>query len=104
MNAFEIAGIEKIGHFFLKRNNNDYQETEKYLFSMRITGILVFPDEIIVTLRRPGLLIGKRGELITALREYMGKEIRIVEDVSPDIYLHLVPMYYSDYSDFEEPY
>lgn len=71
--------LTKIGEFFLLKNNQNYSETEIQLRKMQITDILVTKERITVTLRRPGLLLGFRGGLITELQEYLGVEIAIVE-------------------------
>ncbi len=87
--------LKAIGHFYLDKNNGDYAETEKEILRLRIIGAKVETvsvglitdraDKVTITLGRPGLLIGPRGNTIHALQEWLKerttcKQILIVED------------------------
>jgi len=84
--------LTKIGEFFLLKNNQNYAETEIQLRKMQITDILVTKERITVTLRRPGLLFGVRGRLITELQEYLGVEVAVVEAQDRNLYEWLIPI------------
>ena len=52
----------KIRHFFLERNKGNYEEAAKTVESLGITRIEISLNKMRICLRRPGLLIGKKGE------------------------------------------
>ena len=96
--------ISQIGKFFLERNlkksDNEtkihqvYLQTREEIQDLCITRIIFTSDQSIdIYLGRPGLLIGKKGEQIDALSEYLNKKyginkIQIRED---DLFMHLIP-------------
>lgn len=85
---------QRIGLFYLQKNNGDYVKTEKDLTDLRIAKIEVNEKGVIVTTARPGLLIGKRGTNIDALAKHLKSEVRIIEDMD-SIYDSLVPHKYT---------
>ena len=102
--------ISQIGRFFLERNlkksDNEtkvhqvYLQTRKEIQILGITRIVLTSDnEIEIHLDRPGLLIGKKGEQIDALSEYLNKKyginkIQIRED---NLFMYLIPNDWSGY-------
>jgi len=85
----EVA--EKIGEFYLTKNNNDYQKTAEEIRSLRVTEIIAINDFVVIKVGRPGLLIGKRGQNIDALQAATGKKFYIIEVEDNDIESHLIP-------------
>ena len=70
----------EIGHFYLKKCGNNYQAAQKEVESLKITNIeKVNDDTINITLARPGLLIGRKGQNIEALVDHLKKKINITE-------------------------
>jgi len=87
----------KIRHFFLERNKGNYEEAAKTVESLGITRIEISLNKMRICLRRPGLLIGKKGECIDALSKYLKDDtlqILIEEDELVD---YLTPVDYSDF-------
>ncbi|HQM07568.1 MAG TPA: KH domain-containing protein [Bacilli bacterium] len=96
--------ISQIGKFFLERNlkksDNEtklhqvYLQTREEIQDLCITRIIFTSDQSIdIYLGRPGLLIGKKGEQIDALSEYLNKKyginkIQIRED---NLFMYLIP-------------
>lgn len=69
-----------IGQFYLAKNNNDYNATDKELASLDITNIVVATTgEVVISTGRPGLLIGKRGLNQDNLAAYLKRPVIIVE-------------------------
>lgn len=79
-----------IGHFYLKKNHNDYVRTEKELRELQISKIEVSYKNITITSNRIDLIIGKRAENINALSLYMQTRIHLIEE--DNIYDHLIPL------------
>ena len=69
----------KIGQYYLKKNNYDFQATAVELEKLRITDIAFSGDKVTISTSRPGLLIGLRGRTIEALTEYLGVKIHLIE-------------------------
>ena len=93
----EIARL--IGEYYLGKNAGNYKNTEEEIRSLSITQIKNTGNTIIITLQRPGLLIGRRGDNIEALQKFMlyktnYSKINIEED---KIISWLVPYDYSGY-------
>jgi len=85
--------LRDIGYFFYDRESGDVVEkvngATKKLKDIGITDISLNGEVLSIRVIRPGLLVGRKGETITALTEYLkGKSkvsfsgIKIVEDVS----------------------
>lgn len=94
--------IEGIAKFYLNRSqkaSNTWNEavikTTVAIRNLGICNLHVRNDEgkttVVITLERPGLLIGKRGENIDELSKYLNADVRIVEDntVFSEIMAHL---------------
>lgn len=84
----EVAS--QIGQFYLQKNSYDYAATEKEITSLRITTLEIKEGEVVITLARPGSIIGRKGENIEKLTKFLNRKIRIVEDKDP-LYYWLVP-------------
>lgn len=90
--------LHDIGQFFLQENCGDYHKTEDDIRKLRILDVTVDGDVVYIYLCRVGLLIGRKGERITKLTEFLGKKIHMIED--NDINDMIVPwddsQYFSD--------
>lgn len=102
--------LDKIGEFYLKKNNGDYEKAEGEVISLRITNVKVctrfeyavdnhynnpnrflafintnkdkLQEEIVViTLARVGAIIGKRGDNIEKLSAHLNTHVLIIEDM-----------------------
>ncbi len=78
----------KIGVFYLQKNNGDYKKTEEEISKLQISKIEVddtLPNSVVIsiTTARPGMLIGRRGQNIDELTQYMGTKIKILEEKDP---------------------
>lgn len=71
---------QRIGEFYLAKNDGDYEKCADELALLHITDLAVTDDFVIITTGRPGLLIGNRGENISRLEACLEKQIKIVED------------------------
>lgn len=98
MNQNQIEIVEKIGEFFLELNGKNYEKTERILRNMEITRVdLLSKSKIMILLRRPGLLIGPKGQTIDGLSKHLKMEIQIVEDTQTNLYDYLIPRVWSEY-------
>jgi ribosomal protein S3 len=76
-----------IGEFYLDKNKGDYKKTNEEIADLRITKIDYNFRTLSITIGRPGLIIGRRGENIDKLKEYLSKqiigsfELKIIEDM-----------------------
>ncbi len=68
-----------IGHFFLLKNERSYHECHKEIDSLHITGLDIIDGKAVITLSRPGLLIGRKGEQIEKLAKHLGMPIYVKE-------------------------
>lgn len=69
----------RFGQFFLERHGGDYAQAEAEIDRMKITEVKLIKDRFHVTLKRPGLLIGRKGILVDSLAEYLGVKLHIIE-------------------------
>lgn len=69
----------KIGQFYLAKNNNDYEATQKEIERLRISKLEFDGPKLVIQLASPGLLIGFKADNITKLQEYLDLSIYIVE-------------------------
>jgi transcription antitermination factor NusA-like protein len=83
----------RIGKFYLNKNNSDYKKTEQEVISLRIQNIALVEDKIHITTFQPGILIGKRGENIGKLQEWLGKKIHVIE-AEDDLLYYLIPCHW----------
>lgn len=96
----EYSGKEKeifrrIGEFFLELSNNDYELAKNTIKDLGITKINVLSETIVISLSRPGLLIGKRGVQINSLTNYLKGYgiygINRIEMIEDDLFHFLIP-------------
>lgn len=100
---------ERIGEFYLHKNNGDYSKTAKEIVEINFTKLEVTEDDVvIITTSRPGLLIGKKGENIVGLQLFLSKDTKIVEEMEPlnDLIIPYPPEYedYDHYNYEEDPF
>ena len=91
----QIEIANNISSFYLRKNNFDYKKTNEEIEKVRIQNVEKTEKGITIFTERPGLLIGRRGENINQLQEFLNCEIRI-EEVS-SLYSY---MYRYDPADF----
>lgn len=89
-----------IGEFYLRKNNGDYEAANKELDGLHISklevdelkcphckqilpGQIYQPPILSITCAYVGKLIGKWGENIEKLSEFLGVKIKILEDPNP---------------------
>ncbi len=82
----EVA--QSIGQFYLKKNGGDIEKANQEIEALRITKIEVGENCVaLITIERPGLLIGRMGTNIDALTQHLSslcpKGIRILEESDP---------------------
>lgn len=70
-----------IGYFYFERENKDEGEAIEAIKNLQIHKIEYTDGVVIITLSRPGLLIGKKGENITSLVEYLKKEFKDMKEI-----------------------
>jgi len=83
--------LEQIGLYFLQQNQHDYVQTEQQIRNMGITNVSLLSDTVIIILRRPGLIIGKKGKIVEGLADFLSSKIQIIEDTIHDINDRTVP-------------
>jgi KH domain len=89
-----------IGQFYLKKNDGDYIATAEEVDSLRISKIEVTDDgSVAITTALPGMLIGKRGTNVDALREHLKANIKIIEEEDP-LFPYLIPQQPDEYDDW----
>jgi transcription antitermination factor NusA-like protein len=87
----EVKNVaRKIGQFYLEKNNQNYELTEKDIDNLRISKIEIVDDKIAITTAAPGRLIGMRGKNILLLQEYLGQKVKIIEEMDP-LFVYLIP-------------
>jgi len=66
----------RIGYFYVSLTQGDYKKAWEWLHDLDISNILYNKrkQSIIITLGRPGLLIGYKGKNIEALQKFLNKE------------------------------
>ena len=80
----------KIGQFYLEKNYRDFKAAEIEINRTRITKLEVLDNIITIYTERPGILIGVRGENISALEKFLNAKLRIIEEIDVLSY-YLIP-------------
>lgn len=70
----------KIGKFYFKKCNEDYNLAVQKIIKLYITKLEFKENTLNITTCRPSLLIGKQGENIDSLSEYLNVNIKIIEE------------------------
>lgn len=77
-----IAVAQKIGAYYLKKNNGDYDKAADEITNLRITEVLVVKEkQLVIKCSRVGLFIGKRGHNIEDLSKFLGMEVNVIENL-----------------------
>jgi len=98
--------MRDIGYILLKLNNNDYTEVYSFLDTIGIVDVTYLMNVVYISLKQPGLLIGKKGEIIDfltqELRKIHGDKLSIVlRESDIDQYLYPIdPIDPTDYTDY----
>ena len=80
--------LSLIGYFYFGKNNQDVKKTNEEIESLKIRKIDFDKNILTISLERPGLLIGMKGQNIDNLKTYLQKQLKkyiqinIVEDNS----------------------
>ena len=93
----EIAYL--IGQFYLTENDNDYEATTKKIQRLRINDIEILDKVVNIELSCPSIIIGKRGEDVLKLEEYLkthGYAKLTITETKQHIEDFLIPVDYSD--------
>ncbi len=73
-----------IGEFYLQKNKGNYPLAADEIIKLHITKVAINENRLCITAGRVGILIGRRGENITNLtnfiQERLQMEVRIFED------------------------
>lgn len=67
----------KIADFFHHKHNLDYKKSNNEIENLKIANIQNKPDKVVISLGRPGLLIGAKGVQIEALQTFLNKPVEI---------------------------
>lgn len=109
----EIKALaDKIGEYYLQKNRNDVDAANEEIQRLAITDLSLDGGVVTIKTRRPGMLIGVRGDNIKKLEEALGLKIKIIEQASvEDLMLRIDEGdYWEDYdfvndaSDWENVY
>jgi ribosomal protein S3 len=107
-NLREIARL--IGYYYLEKNKNtdvkeEYSKTREEIIDLGITQLKLKGNILIITLSRPGLLIGRHGDNITALLNFLRNKLKKNDlriDIKEDIIITTLLSYdYSYDKDFD---
>jgi len=74
-----------IGQFYLEKHNDDHDAAAKEVEKLRLRDIQLFEKLLVITLSRPGNLIGLKGSNIHALE----KHLKGMKDVPSDLIIHI---------------
>lgn len=77
----------EIANFYAQKFNGDYAKAGEEARKLQITDIKVSGNEVEISLARPGLLIGRKGENIDKLSAHLKKKIKVVESFHWDVIL-----------------
>ena len=101
------TAAQMIGQFYLQLNDCDYKKAIADITNLCITKVEWKGNTVHITLSRPGLLIGRRGENIDKLLEYIMKMTEnkgiIIDIIEDQIIGWLIPydaMEYADTGDY----
>jgi transcription antitermination factor NusA-like protein len=99
----EKHALEVIGYAVLEKENGDYSNAREYIDHFQLSRIKILGDDIHVYMGRPGLFIGKKGEMINFITERLQKEFKndkikvIVHEYDYSYYLYPV-----DFTEWED--
>lgn len=68
--------------FYIEKGKQSGKSAEDEIKKLQIVNFEIKENKLEITLRRPGILIGSRGQNITDLQKIVGLEIKIIEDDS----------------------
>lgn len=64
-----------VGEFYLRINNNDQEAAQEEIRRIGFLRLDLFDDLIVMEVRRPGLLIGPRGERCQQIQDFLQARI-----------------------------
>ena len=108
-----------IGSYYLRSTKQDfsitiakdrvdrlYKDVKEAIYGLGISKVKVEGNKITIVLMRPGLLIGRRGENINALQNYLISKLKIdikihIEEAE-DISYRIIPQNPNDFDDWDD--
>jgi ribosomal protein S3 len=97
----EVARL--ISEFYLEKNVHSnikkmYDEARQEILSLCITNVNIKQDTVTITISRPGLLIGRRGENIDNLQYFLSRELgrKISINIIEETVIQCLIPYYED--------
>lgn len=88
-----------IGEYYLNKNIFDYIKTQEEIRTLCITQVEHKGDTVFITLQRPGILIGERGNNLDQLQKFISSKTKYLKvDIKEDnIISWIIPYDYSDW-------
>jgi len=98
MNQQEL--FDKFWQFYYEKHAENHSAASEDIVNLNITELDIIGDVAIIKLRRPGLIIGPKGDNICALRDFLGIELRVEEEPTASIADQIIPWCFDDFEDY----
>lgn len=84
----KMALAEAVGAFYLHTHSGDSEAAKDEICRIGFIHLERYGDLVVMEVRRPGILIGRRGERVQQIRDFLQK--RIGEPAAPSLKIHIV--------------
>lgn len=99
---------DKFWMFYYEKHDGDHDKAEEEIRKLDLTELhvtnFISEDEdeprVFIKLRRPGILIGPKGNNVLGLQEFLGMKLHIEEETKSTIADELIPWKWDGYEDF----
>lgn len=93
----KIIIARKVADFYWRKNNLDDAKTNAEIENLKIQDFTLTDQDVVIHTCRPGLLIGRYGENIKNLENFLGIKVRILEVDNVNNYMFIYdPMDFLD--------
>lgn len=87
----------EIGLFYLKKHNGSYEKAAAEIEKLRVTNVTLEEEEVHIECVRVGIFIGRRGENIKNLEDFLERKIVLSETKVDWTYLLTPTDYYDEF-------
>lgn len=88
--------FDKFWLFYYNKHNQNYDKAAEEIRRLDITELDIEDGRVTIKLRRPGILIGMKGNNITDLIDFLGTKVHIEEEPTATIADQIIPYYWDE--------
>lgn len=88
--------FDRFWEFYYNKHDENFDKAAEEIRRLDITELDIEDGRVTIKLRRPGILIGVKGNNITDLIDFLGTKVHIEEEPQASIADRIIPYYWDE--------